>query len=108
SNNLVSPTPAPGSINLAVTNGVPSAPGAIFISPTPAAAPIPLPGSNNLLILPAFIGIVPFGLNAQGRHDLNLTFPALTFGVEVQAYAADPGNKAGFVVTNAVSFVAKP
>jgi hypothetical protein len=108
SNNLVSPTPAPGAINLAVTNGVASAPGALFIPPTPAVAPIPLPGGNNLLIFPAFIGIVPLALDATGRWDLNLKFPAAKFQVEAQAYAADPAAKAGFVVTNAVSFMVGP
>lgn len=113
SNNLVSPTPAPGSINLAVTNGLPSAPGGIIVSPTPAVAPIRLPGGNNLLVLPVFVAHLPFALNpapnAGGRYGLNLSFPTpVVLGVEVQAYAADPGNKAGFVVTNAVSFKIGP
>jgi len=95
-------------MNLAVTNGVPSAPGALFISPTPAAAPIPLAGGNNLLIFPAFIGMIPLALDATGRWDLNLKFPAAKFQVEAQAYAADAGAKAGFLVTNAVSFVVGP
>jgi hypothetical protein len=108
SNNLVSPTPAPGAINLAITNGAPSAPGGIFISPTPAAVPYSIPGGNKLLIFPAFLAFIPITLDAGGRYDLNLGFPAVSLGVELQAYAVDAANPAGFVVTNAVSFQISP
>jgi len=110
SNNLVSPTPAPGSINLAVTNGEASAAGKIIISPVKGAAPIPLPGGCNLLIFPSFLALLPFALDANGRYDLNLTFPAIPalIGVELQAYASDSSTTAGYVVTNGVSFQAGP
>jgi len=110
SNSLVAPTPAPGSINLAVTNGEASAVGMILVSPVKGAAPIPLPGGCNLLIFPSFIGFIPFTLNANGRYDLNLTFPAIPalVGVELQAYASDSSTTAGYVVTNGVSFQAGP
>jgi len=104
SNNLVAPTPAPGKINLAVTNGQANAVGGILISPTPGLKPVPLPGGCNLLIFPVFIGHIPIALDSGGRFDLNLTFPAAILGVELQAYASDSTASAGFVVTNAVSF----
>ncbi len=108
SNNLVKPFPPPGTVHFAVTNGVPSAPGAIFVSPLKLMTPVPLPGGCNLLVVPAFIGIIPIALDAKGRFGMSLTFPVAAIGVEAQAYAADPSVKAGFVVTNGISFVVKP
>jgi len=108
SNSLVAPTPPPGTVNIAVTNGVPKAVGALIVSATGSPAPFPLPGGCNLLILPPFLVYIPFSLNANGRFDLNLTFPAVTLGTfAAQAYATDAGAKAGYVVTNAINLAVK-
>jgi len=109
SNSLVAPTPPPGTINLAVTNGVPKATGMIVVSATGAPAPFPLPGGCNLLVLPPFLALIPFSIDTYGRFDLNLTFPAVTLGtVAAQAFATDAGAKAGYVVTNAINLTVKP
>jgi len=109
SNSLVAPTPPPGTINLAVTNGVPKAAGMILVSATGSPAPFPLPGGCNLLLLPPFLALIPFSLDTYGRFDLNLTFPAVALGtVAAQAFATDAGAKAGYVVTNGVNLTVKP
>jgi hypothetical protein len=108
SHDLAKPTPPPGTINIAVTNGVPRAAGALIVSATGAPAPFPIPGGCNLLILPPFLLFLPIILDANGRYDLNLTFPAVTLGtVAAQAYATDPGAKTGFVVTNGINLTIK-
>ncbi|MBN1774374.1 MAG: hypothetical protein JXB32_24145 [Deltaproteobacteria bacterium] len=108
SHHLVAPTPAPGSVNLAVTNGQPHAVGGILIAPTPGVVPVPLPGGSNLLLYPLFLAHLPFQLDPSGRFDLHVRFPAATLGVELQAYATDTTTPAGFVATNAVSFQMRP
>jgi len=108
SNNLVTPTPPPGTINIAVTNGLPNEAGAMIVSFTGAPAPFPLPGGCNLLILPPFLAMIPFIVDAKGRYDVNLALPAVTLGtVAIQAYATDASAGAGFVVTNGINLTVK-
>jgi hypothetical protein len=108
SNNLAAPTPPPGTINIAVTNGVPNEAGAMIVAVTGAPAPLPLPGGCNLLILPPFLAVIPFIVDANGRYDVNLALPAVTLGtVAIQAYATDGSASAGYVVTNGINLTVK-
>ncbi len=110
SNNLVGPTPPPGPVQFSIVNGVSGAAGEILFSFTRAVPSLPLLGGNHLLVLPPFPIRVPFVLDAGGRFDLplNVGYPSAAIGLEAQAYALDASNPAGFVASNAVSFLLSP
>jgi hypothetical protein len=107
---LVTPTPPPGTVNFAVTNALGGAMGFLIVGQTRAS--IPLPNMCFLLVAPidAVIPIYMGGSGAgNGRFDLNLSFPASSFGAfEIQAAVIDPGAAGGYVGTNSVSFVMRP
>jgi len=110
SHSLVKPTPPPGTVNFAITNGLGGASGFLMIGLLRTS--IPLPNGCSLLVAP-IVGTIPFWFRqtgpGNGRQDFTLTFPASVLGAfELQAAILDPGAKGGYVGTNSAPFTMKP
>jgi len=110
SHSLVKPTPPPGTVNFAITNGLGGATGFLMIGLLRTS--IPLPNGCRLLVAP-IVGTIPFWFKqtgpGNGRQDFNLTFPPNVLGAfELQAAVIDPGANGGYVGTNSASFALKP